>query len=74
MSEVRKDAELPHRRRASAAQVEKRLVSPAPQAPAPKDSQILPLAALAAPGLAGALLLGLLVPGAAGIAAAGCVG
>ena len=74
MSEVRKEAELPRRRRASAAQVEKRPVSPAPQAPAPKDSQILPLAALAAPGLAGALLLGLFVPGAAGVAAAGCVG
>ena len=29
---------------------------------------------LAAPGLAGALLLGLFVPGAAGVAAAGCVG
>ena len=74
MSEVRKEAELPRRRRASAAQVEKRPVSPAPQAPAPKDAQILPLAVLAAPGLAGALLLGLFVPGAAGVAAAGCVG
>ena len=73
MSEVRKEAELPRRRRASAAQVEKRPVSPAPQAPAQKDAQILPLAVLAAPGLAGALLLGLFVPGAAGVAAAGCV-
>ena len=49
-------------------------VSQAPQTPAPTDSQLLPLAVHAAPGLAGALLLGLLVPGVAGVAAAVCVG
>ena len=67
MSEVRTEQESPQRHKAGAAQVEKPQVSQAPQAPASKDSQLLPLAALAAPGLAGALLLGALVPGAAGV-------
>ena len=74
MSEVRTEQESPQRHKAGAAQVEKPQVSQAPQAPASKDSQLLPLAALAAPGLAGALLLGALVPGAAGVVAAGVVG
>ena len=60
MSEVRTEQESPQRHKAGAAQVEKPQVSQAPQAPASKDSQLLPLAALAAPGLAGALLLGAL--------------